>query len=250
MESEFPLVETFAHWNKYMLLIGSASIIIGVLIFVYYEFRLLMIRDYKDKYDYVNTHEIKYFWASVFLLIIAAFFFCNTILTERIMYKGMLWFWVRLFITVSMGFIAYFFLSSIVRIYYPRQLEKRLRKIRTKPRISPAGNTMRRLSEEEEDHHLEADQIAEESSAIHSVDYDVWLDDKTGFKKIEKYMAYQHTEECPECGYYTMKIHNEEVETKPSENETGLLLKHYRCFYCRHREVREVVLAKLSENVK
>jgi hypothetical protein len=165
------------------------------------------------------------------------------------MEKGMIWFAVRLFITVSLTFIAYFFLSSVVRIYYPKQLEKRLVKLRTRPRISPAGNPMRRLSEEEEDAHLEASQIAEEASGIHSVDYDVWLDEKTGFKKVEKYMAYQHAEECPECGYYTMKIYNEEVEKSPTDNETGLLLKHYRCSYCRHREVREVVLAKLSTNV-
>lgn len=250
MDSTNPLALVFEDWNEYMSLIGTGFIVLGILIFLYYEFRLLQIKDYKDKYDYVNTHEIKYFWYAIFLFIIAGFFFSNTFLTHRIIERGMLWFWVRLFITVSMGFIAYFFFSSIVRIYYPRRLEKRLQKIRLKPRISPAGNEMRRLSEEEEDAHLEADQIAEEASAIHSVDYDVWLDEKTGFKKVEKYMAYQHAEECPECGYYTMKIHSEEIEKQPTAEETGLLLKHYRCNYCRHRERREVVLAKLSTNVK
>ena len=107
---------------------------------------------------------------------------------------------------------------------------------------------MRRLSEEEEDAHLDASQIAEEASGVHSVDYDVWLDDKTGEKKIEKYYSYQHTEECPNCGYYTMKIDIEEVETAPTQNEPGKLLKHYKCSYCSHREQKEVVLAKLSSN--
>jgi hypothetical protein len=250
MQPANPLSQVFENWNEYMYLIGTGFIVLGALVFLYYEFRLLQIKDYKDKYDYVNTHEIKYFWYAIFLLIVAAFFYANTVLTYRIIDHGMMWFWVRLFITVSMGFIAYFFFSSIVRIYYPRRLEKRLQKIRTKPRISPAGNAMRRLTEEEEDAHLEADQIAEEASAIHSVDYDVWLDEKTGFKKVEKYMAYQHAEECPECGYYTMKIYSEEIEKKPTNDDTGLLLKHYRCNYCRHREVREVVLAKFSSNVK
>ncbi len=250
MNSANPLEQVFGGWDEYMVLIGTGFIILGVLVFLFYEFRLLQIKDYKDKYDYVNANEIKFFWYAIFLFIVAAFFFANTVLTHRILDRGMLWFWVRLFITVSMGFIAYFFFSSIVRIYYPRRLEKRLQKIRHKPRISPAGNAMRRLSEEEEDAHLDADQIAEEASAIHSVDYDVWLDDKTGFKKVEKYLAYMHAEECPECGYYTMKIYNEEIEKKPTQDESGLLLKHFRCSYCRHREVREVVLAKLSSNVK
>jgi hypothetical protein len=249
MNSATPLEQVFVDWNQYMFLIGTGFVVLGVLVFLFYEFRLLQIRDYKDKYDYVNANEIKFFWYAIFLFIVAAFFYANTVLTERIIHRGMLWFWVRLFITVSMGFIAYFFFSSIVRIYYPRRLEKRLVKIRHKPRISPAGNAMRRLSEEEEDAHLEAGQIAEEASAIHSVDYDVWLDDKTGFKKVEKYLAFMHAEECPECGYYTMKIYNEEIEKQPSQEDTGLLLKHFRCSYCRHREVREVILAKTSSNV-
>lgn len=251
MQPDPNVSQIFTNWNEYMFFIGTGFVILGALIFLYYEFRLLQIKPYKDKYDFVNANEIKYFWYAIFMLIFAAFFYANTIGTERISHQGnMLWFWVRLFITVSMGFIAYFFFSSIVRIYYPRRLEKRLVKLRHKPRISPAGNYMRRLSEEEEDAHMDEAQIAEEASAIHSVDYDVWLDDKTGYKTIEKYMAYQHAEECPECGYYTMKIDTEEVEKRPTQDESGLLLKHYRCSYCRHREVREVVLAKFSSNVK
>src|SRR5215475_4681546 len=107
-----PLAQTFANWNEYMFYIGTACMVIGGLIFLYYEFRLLQLKDYKDKYDYVNTHEIKYFWYAIFMLIIAAFFYSNTILTERVIDHGMMWFWVRAFITVSMAFIAYFFFSS------------------------------------------------------------------------------------------------------------------------------------------
>jgi len=238
----------FSHWNAYMSIAGTVSIVAGILIFLYYEFKVLQIKDYKGKYDYVNLHEIRYFWYAVMAFIVAAFFFANTILTQKVL-ADMLWFYVRIFITVSFAIISYFILYSMVRIYYPRQLEKRLNKIRNTPRLSPQGNVMRKLSESEEDHHLEADQIAEESSAIHSVDYDVWLDDKTGYKKIEKYWAYQHAEECSECGYFTMKISSEEVEKRPTATETGLLLKHFKCTYCNHREAREILLAKLSDNV-
>ncbi len=239
----------FAHWDQYVALGGATFVVLGILILLYHEFRLLQIKDYKQKFDYVNLHEVQYFWYAVICFILAAFLFMNTIFTHRIELHGMLWFWVRVFITVSLSIILYFLLDSSVRVYYPRVLEKRLRKLRNKPRISPAGNIMRKLNEDEEDHHLEADQIAQEGSEVHSVDYDVWIDDKTGYKKIEKYMAYEHAEECSECGYFTMKIYNEEVEKRPTDNETGLLLKHFRCSYCNHREQREVVLAKLSDNV-
>src|SRR6185436_15006117 len=110
------------------------------------------------------------------------------------------WFYVRIFITVSFAIIAYFVFYSMVRIYYPRSVEKRLKKLRNKPRTSPGGNLMRKLAESEEDAHLDASQIAEETGGIHSVDYDVWIDDKTGYKIVEKYMNYQHSEECPNCG--------------------------------------------------
>ena len=50
-------------------------------------------------------------------------------------------------------------------------------------------------------------------------------------------------------GFLTMKIHFEEVTIKPSSSEGCLLIKHYRCSYCKHHETREVVIAKLSTNI-
>jgi hypothetical protein len=238
-------------WDFYMIRGCFALVGVGLLILLYHEFRVFQIKDYKEKYDYVNLHEIRYFWYAVMAFILAAALYCNSIWTEEITStaRGMLFFYVRIFITVSLTLIAYFAFYSMVRIYYPKYLEKRLNKLRNTPRISPDGNKMRKLSEEEEDTHLEADMIAEEAN-VHSVDYDVWIDDKTGFKKIEKYNSYQHAEECSECGYYTMMIDREEIEKAPTANEPGLLLKHYKCNFCNHREAREVKLAKLSDNVK
>lgn len=235
-------------WDHYMDLASLACIGIGILILLYHEYRVFQIKDYKEKYDYVNLHEIRYFWYAVLAFVFAAAFYANAIQTSRIIHQGMLWFYVRIFITASFVVIGYFTFYSMVRIYYPRYVEKRLVKLRNKPRVSPQGNAMRKLSEEEEDTHLDASQIAEEAS-VHSVDYDVWIDDKSGFKKIEKYESYLHAELCPECGFYTFKVVKEEIESKPTDSEEGLLIKHYRCDYCDHREAIEVKLAKLSTNV-
>lgn len=234
-------------WSNYMYLGMVAFIIIGFLILVYHEIRIILIKDYKEKYDYVNLNEIKYFWYAIIAFIVAAFMFFNTVATDMIHKSGMTWFYVRLFITTSFAIIFYFIFFSAVRIYYPRFVEKRLRKLRNKPRISPDGNPMRKLSEQEEDAHLETSMIEEE--LFHSVDYDVWVDEKTGYKKIEKYFAYQHSEECPECGYFTFRIDREELEKAPTNDETGLFIKHFKCSYCNHREAREQVLAMLSSNV-
>lgn len=234
-------------WNQYMYFAAGACVVIGVLIFLYHEFKVLQEKDYKGKYDYVNLHEIRYFWYSIIAIIIAAAFFANTFASDMIVTDGIRWFYIRMFITASFVVIAYFIFFSLVRIYYPRQLEKRLTKLRTTPRLSPAGNPMRRLTEEEEDVHLETNMIEEEN--VHAVDYDVWIDEQTGYKKIEKYPPYQHAEECPECGYYTLKIGREEIEKAPTDRDRGLLLQHYKCSYCGHREQREVSVARLSTNV-
>jgi hypothetical protein len=239
-----------AVWDGYLPILAALSTAYAVLIFLYHEFRIFLIKDYKEKYDYVNLHEVRYFWYAVIGLIGAFAFYANALAsrTQGIFANVETWFYVRTFITLSFLVIAYVMFYSLVKIYYPRYVEKRLIKLRNKPRTSPAGNVMRKLEESEEEAHLEASQFTEQE-IVQSVDYDVWLDEKTGFKKIEKYVSSQHSLECPECGYVTLKITKEEIETPPTDESSGLLLKHYRCTYCSHREAHEVTIAPLASNV-
>lgn len=242
--------EIYQSWDKQIIISAYASFAIAILILLYHELRVTLLKDLKQKYDYVNLHQLQYFWYAVIALIIAFVLYTNSIIANVFAVEGLIRVSVRICYTLSVAALAYASLSSLVRILYPRVVERRLKRIRNKPRISPTGNVMRKLTEKEEDVHLDQDQIDQESSEIHSVDYDVWIDEKSGFKKIEKYMAYQQAEECSACGFVTLKIISEEIEVKPTIDETGLLLKHYRCTYCRHREAREVVIAKLSTNIK
>jgi hypothetical protein len=237
----------FSAWDQYMYVGAAICVVCGVLILLYHELKVLQLKDYKQKYDYVNLHEIQYFWYAIIAFIAAAAIYANSIATDKILSEGIRWFYVRIFITASFAVIAYNAFYSLVRIYYPRQLEKRLSKLRNTPRVSPDGNVMRKLSESEEEHHL--DEFQKTSDNVHSIDYDVWIDEKTGFKKIEKYAAYQHVEECSECGFFTMKLETEEIEQAPTFEDQGILMKHYKCSYCSHREQREIVVARLSANV-
>jgi hypothetical protein len=242
----------FVHvFDEYLAPVAYVFAGITVLILLYHEMRIMMIKDYKEKYDYVNLYEVRYFWYAVCALIMAVALYLNataSTMSQTIFRSSETWFYVRTFLSVSFIIVSYFIFYSLVRIYYPRYVEKRLSKLRATPRISPDGNVMRKLSEVEEEAHLEASQFAEQKE-VHSVDYDVWLDEKTGYKKIEKYHSYQHAIECPECGYVTFKITREEIEKAPEPDEPGTLVKHYKCTYCGHREAKEVVLAALSENV-
>lgn len=244
METSSAFLDT---WNQYMYYGTVLSISLGILMLIYHEFNVLRRSDYKEKYDYVNLREIKNFWYAIIAFIIAAACAINTFGSELIMDNGPRWFFVRAFISICFIVVGYFIFNSLLRIYYPQKLSKRLYKLRNKPRISPDGNTMRKLSETEEDHHLEASQIKEED--IQVVDYDVWIDEKTGFKKIEKYIVSEQATECPECGFYTLLIDSEEIGKAPTQSEHGYLIEHLACTYCNHREKREIVVAQLSTNV-
>ena len=234
-------------WNQYMFYGILGSLVIGVLVLLFYEFNVLKIKDPKEKYDYVNLHEVKYFWYALVFFLLSGAFAINTVATDVIAEHGMRWFYVRIFISLCFMVIGYFSVHSLIRIYYPKKIAKRLHKLRTAPRISPDGNVMRRLTEEEEDVHMERSMIEEEE--IQVVDYDVWLDEKTGYKKIEKYIIHDQMSECPECGYFTMTIAREEVGKEPTQAEAGYIIEHLECNYCGHKVKREIIVSSLSTNI-
>lgn len=234
-------------WDRYMAFGAYGCAALALIILIYHEFRIFQIKDYKEKYDYVNLHEISYFWYAVIMIILASALYANSLSSSMVFGSALTWFYVRLFITVSFIIVAYFIFYSLVRIYYPRYVEKKLSKLRDKTRISSTGSPMRKLRADEEESHLEATKLTEQKE-IHSVDYDIWIDEKTGEKKVEKYNAYQHAEECAECGYVTLKIDREELVEAPGSESTGILIKHYKCSYCSHREAKEVLVSSLSHN--
>lgn len=247
MENTTTFIET---WGSYFILGSYVCFGIALLIILFHEIKIIMTANEKDRYDYVNQHEIRFFWYANIAFIAGVSLFFSAVITPKVPVDNSMKPYVSIFFLAGFVVITYLILSSVVRILYPRFLENRLMRIRNKPRMSATGNKMRKLSAEEGAVHLEEDQLAEHTSSIHSVEYDVWLDEKTGQKKVEKYMAYQHAEKCGECGFYTMKIDTEEVVKIPSLQEPGILLEHYRCSYCKHREAREVPIAALSSNVK
>ena len=150
-----------------------------------------------------------------------------------------------------MGLITAVIIQNLLKFYYPFYIEKRLKVLRYKPRISPkTGKPMKLLSEEEEDVYLDEGMQAEEN--VFSVDYDVWKDEESGFIKIEKYSGHLHAIQCPECNYQTFKVVKEEVVRPATATEEGELTKHYLCGYCAYKAKKSVVLkitAKVQESV-
>lgn len=224
-------------WNGLSMNLAMASWAIGLLVIIGYIIRLSTIGGSKDKYDFINRHEIKVLWIASIILIVGAGFFVNANVVEL----NALWIFVRIFTTTMMGILVGMIIQNLLKFYYPFFIEKRLKVLRYKPRISPkTGKPMKLLSEEEEDAHMDEGMIAEEN--VFSVDYDVWLDEETGFKQIEKYAGHLHAIQCPECNYQTFKVLREEVIKAPSDLEEGELMKHYQCSYCGYKARKTVAL--------
>lgn len=226
--------------------IAYACWIITGLIVLGHVLKLALTRDPKSRYDYINRREISLLWYASIILVVGACFYANSTIEEL----NALWVFVRIFTTVSMGLIVSLIFQNLLKFYYPFFIEKRLKTLRYKPRISPkTGKAMKLLSEEEEDAYLDEGMQAEEN--VFSTDYDVWKDEETGYVKIEKYAGHLHALQCPECNYQTFKVVREEIIKPPSPTEEGELVKHFQCSYCGYKAKKTVTLkasAKFEES--
>lgn len=231
--------QNYADWNALAKNIALVAWAIGVLIVIAHMIRLSTMSDAKTKYDFINKSEIKTLWFASIVFIIGCCFFANSGVTAET--GTVLWIFVRLFTTVSMGMIVALIVQNLLKFYYPFFIEKRLKALRYKPRVSPkTGKAMKLLSEEEEDAYLDEGMQAEEN--VFSIDYDVWKDEETGYVKIEKYSGHLHALQCPECNYQTFKVVREEIIKAPSTTEEGELTKHYQCGYCGYKAKKNVTL--------
>jgi len=104
---------------------------------------------------------------------------------------------------------------------------------------------MKRLTEEEEDVYLDEGMQAEENAF--SVDYDVWIDESTGYTKIEKYNGRLHALKCYECNYQTLRVTKEEIIKEATHDDEGELMKYYDCGYCGHKQRKLFKIAQLKD---
>lgn len=240
MDDAAPLRD-FTQWNSLAANMAYLAWAAGILVALGYFIKLSMSGSNKEKYDFINRYEIRLLWIASIILIVGGCFFANSSLDAVSMDPFAVMVFVRFFITVSMGLIVALVVQNLLKFYYPFYIEKRLKVLRYKPRISPkTGKPMKLLSEEEEDAYLDEGMQAEEN--VFSVDYDVWKDEETGFIQIEKYAGHLHAIQCPECNYQTFKVIREEILKQPTATEEGEIIKHYLCGYCGYKARKSVVL--------
>jgi hypothetical protein len=231
-------------WNNTMVVGSVVLVIASVLVVVFHKIRYGSFKELKQKYDYLSENDIKMQMISIWLFAGAVLLMLNTSYkdTMKIHY---VWFLVRFFITFCISTLIVYISYLMYKYSYPSTLDKKLKLLRYKPRISTAGNQMRLLSEDEEDVHLDEGMQAEED--VFSVDYDVWVDEATGEVKIEKYAGRLEANKCNTCGFYTMKLKHEEIVDPASEVIEGEMIQKWECGYCGAKRTKQVKIAKLEK---
>ncbi len=231
-------------WNNVMIVGAVILLVAALLVFIFHRVRLASMKDLKQKYDYLSQYDIKMQMRTIWLFAVAILFILNTVYkpTMEIHY---VWFIVRLFITFCIATLVVYISYLLYKYSYPAKLDKKLKELRYKPRVSSKGNKMRLLSEEEEDVHLDEGMQAEED--VFSVDYDVWVDEQTGEVKIEKYAGRLEASKCNTCGFYTMKLKHEEIIEPATATSEGEMIQHWSCSYCGAKRTKPVKIARLEE---
>ncbi len=217
-------------WDLVMYGLAGLSLVVSFIIYLAYKLKYASQKGFKEKFDLASSKEIKRYLIVNFAIAAAIFFVCNTASAETVK-LNIIWFFVRIFISICFGTLYGYVAYLVFSYYYPKRLHKKLHKLRYTPRVNPStGNKMKLLSEEEEDAYLDEGMQAEEN--VFSVDYDVWIDPETEQTHIEKYKGHLSALECDRCGFQTLKLVKEEIMTPATESEEGELLKEYKCSYC------------------
>ncbi|MEL7147961.1 MAG: hypothetical protein AAFO69_16425, partial [Bacteroidota bacterium] len=225
-------------WHQAMYYLGWVSGGAAILIYLGYKVILAGKKELKSKYDFVSQNEVNAFKLAHIAVGIAIFAFLN-FRAQTNVEIAVGWFFIRLFISICATTLYIYIMILILQYYYPKPLEKKLERLRYTPRTNPkTGNKLKLLSEEEEDVYLDEGMQAEED--VFSVDYDVWVDPKSDYVKIEKYKGHLAALECDRCGFQTLKLAKEEIIKQPSALADGEIKKEYNCTYC-GRIKREVV---------
>jgi hypothetical protein len=235
-------------WHTVMFIGMIAFIAIGIITNLIYRLRLSMIKEYKDKHDFINQNEIKWYKFCFVCFGLGFAMWVNTYGNDNI--ELGVAFAVRIFFSIAAATLVAYVASLILSYYYPTVVNAKLRKWRYMPRINPkTGHKMRLLSEDEEDVHLNEGMQAEES--IFSIDYDVWVDERSGDLRIEKYEGHLTALQCKNCGFYTMRVVKEEIIEQHEDGSPSELLKSYRCDYCKNvRATQFHISRKETEDYK
>ena len=142
----------------------------------------------------------------------------------------------------AIGFTIFFPVTMIffLLFYFPKL--KRLRN--THAKCDKCGGKMHKLNEQEDDRFLTTAEQTEER--LNSVDYDVWLCDQCGNKKIYRYdSAVTHYSTCPSCKAKTYGLSNDRITRQATPFYPGVGERTYFCQHCHYKVVQPYEIPRI-----
>jgi len=135
--------------------------------------------------------------------------------------------------------------THIFVVIFARKLRQRYRDM-----IRFSGKTseiMRKLSEDDEDEYLSRGQVTEE--LVKSVDYDVWITDKSDDVLILPYRPlFSKYSTCPKCHFKTYyKAYDHQV-VAPSYVSSGRGERKHECANCKHVDIQSYHIPRLRRS--
>jgi hypothetical protein len=233
-------------WEGVLIKIGLGMWAVCAIILLWYAFRATTKKGSTDKYDYVAKHELKYFKIVAFLFAVGAGFFMFGMMSFQFIGKHVILLYFVGMVSIAIAFLIGYVLEQYFKVYYPFFLEKKLGNIRFHPRNAPNGQPMKLLREHEEDAHMTQNMIDQEE--LFTFDYDVWLEEESNHKVIERYEGHLSALVCPRCEFRTMKDYKEQVLVEAQPKKNGRLRIYYRCSYCTHEEIKDIDIASEAED--
>ena len=132
----------------------------------------------------------------------------------------------------------------LLALYWPWH-RRRLQQLRDAPYACPTcARPMHRLSETDDDEHMELSQVAEEM--VKSVDYDVWRCDHCPEQLVLGYRNHASSASpCPECHHRTYRPKRKQVVQAATRSAEGWGWQPFKCEYCGHAHQEKYVIPKL-----
>lgn len=237
---------TMTTWFETTRSLGWLSLAAALVVGIMYLYQLQSLKKRTLKYQHAAANESRELRKAAYLSAIALGFFSFGWIGRAMgpNISGYAYAYVS-FLSIIIAFAVGSAFWAVLQYYYPFLLEKRLNNIRFSPMKTKEGRPMHLLNEHEEDVHLTEEMLEEENAF--SADYDVWVDELTNQKVIERYDTHYHSLVCEACGFRTLKDRKEEIIKEPALYEEGLLVKHFECSYCGHKQHKQVKIASWSE---
>lgn len=232
-------------WLAYFAQIWWLCIGLAVLIVLAYFVQLMTIGKRTKKHVFASANEISYLSKAANMLSAGVGFIAFFGIIKWIGRAEIYHIFGSGFFSFIIAFAVGYAFWAVFKYYYPFILEKRLNNIRFSSMKSKSGNQMRLMNEEEEDKFMTKEMIEDEEAMI--ADYDIWVDEKTGEKVVEKYDMQFHALVCDKCNFRTLRDVKEEVIKEPTATEEGLMIKEYKCSYCGHRKTKELKVAAWND---